>query len=453
MFGGVSDGSAQRVDVRLSPSPRTWQGLLDDRWAVTRHDSRAMRLREQLDLPTDAPVVMTGHQPMVFHPGVLAKYIAADALDANVAWLIVDKDETDPGAIDLPRRTDSGILTRETARLLPRPTPGYPAGSVPAERAGEIPPDAPWSFVNDGVRAIHAAMSAHEDAPSLAAQGAQATFELMQTLGLAGAPLLASRMAQTEVFADLLERMKRDPLRFVEIYNAAVARHAEAGIPPLLHSISADRYELPLWLVRPGEVRRRAYLEDLDANPVDSFASRAIMLTLVMRLGACDLFIHGTGGWVYDRIAEDVAREWLGVELAPMTLATATLTLPLLEGEPPSEHDVAHVKWLAHHAAHDPSLLNDEAAASKKTELLREIERLPRRSRERSERFRAMQNLLLDARSRGSKKLKRYRRNVEAVESAHASLDVANARDWAFPLYPRESLSALRDEIRARFVQ
>lgn len=415
-------------------------------------DPRSRRTREQLGLPTDAPIVMTGHQPIVFHPGVLSKYIAADALGAHASWLIVDKDETDPGAIDMPRRgADDAALARDTVRFLARPSPGFPAGVVPATPVGEIPDDTPWAFVNEGLRTIREAMSAHSRAPSLAEQGALATFDLMRGLGLQGQPLLASRMAQTDLFAELLDRIRRDPLAFVEVYNAAVSRHANAGIPPLLASISADRYELPLWLVRPGEARRRAYLDDLDANPVESFASRAIMLTLLIRLGACDLFIHGTGGFVYDRITEDVARDWLGAELAPMTLATATLTLPLLDHAPPTERDVAHAKWLAHHAAHTPGLLGDHAGAARKRELLREIERLPRRSHERAAKFREMQDLLRDVRASHDSALRRHEADATAIESAHASLDVANARDWAFPLYPQSSLAALRDAIRERF--
>jgi hypothetical protein len=447
----VNRASAQRVDVRLSPSPRTWRALLDQHWDRAKRDDRSLRAREQLGLPTDAPIVMTGHQPIVFHPGVLSKYIAAEALGAHVSWLIVDKDETDPGAIDIPRRGASGALERETVRLLARPSPGFPAGVVPAAPVGEISDDTPWMFVNDGMRAIRDAMSAHEEAPSLAEQGSHAAFDMMRAIGLEGAPLLSSRMAQTDLFAALLDRMKRDPLAFVEIYNAAVARHADAGIPPLLASISADRYELPLWLVKPGEPRRRAYLDDLDSNPVEWFASRAIMLTLVMRLGACDLFIHGTGGFVYDRITEDLARDWLGEELAPMTLATATLTLPLLEDDPPSERDVAHAKWVAHHAAHDPRLLGDHEGAARKRELLAEIERLPRRSRERAEKFREMQDLLRDVRASREPELRRHETDAKELESAHASLDIANARDWAFPLYPKEALDALCDTIRAQF--
>ena len=394
---------------------------------------------------------MTGHQPIVFHPGVLAKYLAADALGAHAAWLIVDQDETDPGAIDVPLRVASGALERRTARFLARPAPGVAAGSVPAARVDEIADDTPWTFVNEGLRAIRDAMTAHADAPSLAAQGSGAAFDLVRGLGVRGQPLLASSLARTDLFAELLDRMKVDPLRFVEVYNAAASRHPEAGISPLLASIGADRYELPLWLMKPGEARRRAYVEDLDLNPVESFSPRALMLTLAMRLGACDLFIHGTGGFVYDRITEDIARDWLGQELAPMALATATVTLPLLDREPPTEQDVAHAKWLAHHATHDPGLLGDDASARRKRELLGEIEGLPRRSRARAERFRELQDMLRDVRHTRIAALRRHQTDAAATESAHASLEVAKARDWAFPLYPKESLEELRRAIGAQF--
>ena len=45
-------------------------------------------------------------------------------------------------------------------------------------------------------------------------------------------------------------------------------------------------------------------------------------MTGMARLAACDLFVHGTGGGIYDTITEAWFREWLGVELAPTIAVT-----------------------------------------------------------------------------------------------------------------------------------
>lgn len=452
----MSGARASAGSCVLEPAPagERWRRLLHDRWESTRRDDRAMRFRAQLGLPTDAPIVMTGHQPIVFHPGVLAKYLAAHALAASArahtAWLVVDQDETDPGLLAIPARDAHGDLMKRESRLLPRPPEGVPAGVVPpAPPAPPSPPElqSEWAFVNDGLARIASAFSAHAGASSLAEQGALAAFDLMRPLGATGLPVLATRLARTDLFRDLADAMRRDPLVFVEAYNRAVDAHPEARVAPLLYSISADRYELPLWRLHAQAPRRRAYAEELDDGPVESFAPRAILMTLLVRLAGCDLFIHGAGGWVYDRICEDLARTWLGETLAPMTLATATRTLPLLDAPPPNAADVANAKWRAHRAAHDPAMLGDEAGARVKRALLAAIASAPRRSPERAAAFRAMHDALADARDAHAPALRRVERAAEDTERAHMQGDVALERAWPFPLYPQDDLFALRDEI------
>ena len=55
---------------------------------------------------------------------------------------------------------------------------------------------------------------------------------------------------------------------------------------------------------------------------------RALLLTALVRLGMCDLFIHGTGGLIYDRVTEQWFADWLGQaegSIAPMIGVTAAV--------------------------------------------------------------------------------------------------------------------------------
>ncbi len=457
MRGRVKNPAAQRLEWSAEPRPDRWVGLMRDRWNTARRDDRSLRFRSQLGLPTDRPIVMTGHQPLMVHPGVLAKYIAASAVadthGAHASFLVVDQDETDPGAIEIPTRREQGALGRRMVRLLDAAPAGVPAGCVPAQGPLRIENDADdWPFIDAGVRRISGALDAHADASSLAEQSALASFELMRDIGIAGAPLLATRLARTDLFRELVGRMRADPLAFVERYNAAVAAHPGARMAPLIMSLAADRYELPLWALAPNSPRRRVYEEELDCAALDTLAPRALFMTLLVRLVGCDLFIHGAGGWVYDRITEQLARDWLGEELAPMTMATATVTLPLLEAPPPSDADVAHAKWLAHHARHDPAMLGDPGAAKNKSRLLREIESLPRRSPQRAAAFRAMHQSLDAARESHADELHRLRDAARHTERAHDSALIAAERSWAFPLYPDSTLAEFGEKVRSAFV-
>jgi hypothetical protein len=448
--------AAQRFDWTAEPAPELWRGMMRRNWIRAKDDPRAQRFRAQMGLPIDRPIVMTGHQPLMVHPGVLAKYLAASALaardDAHAAFLVVDQDETDPGAIAIPDRSSEGVLRRRTVRIVAAPPDGVSAGCSPAHHTGVIEPQhSAWPFVAKGLKNIARALDAHATAASLAEQSALASFDLMHPLGIQGSAVLATRLARTDLFRDLIERMQRDPLAFVERYNAAVAAHPDARMAPLLMSIAADRYELPLWALGWNTPRRRVYEDDLADTPIEALAPRALLMTLLVRLAGCDLFIHGAGGWAYDRITERLAREWLGEELAPMCLATATVTLPLLDAPPADEREVARAKWLAHHAAHDPGSLGDEKAAERKSRHVEEIAGLPHGSPDRAAAFRAMHAALAATRDSHREELERLRAHARELEASSEGGSVALDRTWAFPLYPEPLMRELRERIAGDF--
>src|SRR5690606_4565547 len=85
--------------------------------------AEATRLRDQLGLPTDRPIIMSGHQAEWWHPGILAKLFAAralaDRIGGVVVWLVADQDDTDPGAIRIPTRRDNRTVTTIDHRFAP----------------------------------------------------------------------------------------------------------------------------------------------------------------------------------------------------------------------------------------------------------------------------------------------------------------------------------------------
>ena len=66
-----------------------------------------MKTRRELGLDTSRPIIATGHQTLLWHPGILVKYLAADAVaraeDFATANLIVDQhaDAADGGELFL----------------------------------------------------------------------------------------------------------------------------------------------------------------------------------------------------------------------------------------------------------------------------------------------------------------------------------------------------------------
>ncbi len=431
----------------LDPPPGEWPALL----RRTPLDDAARALRAELGLPTDRPVVMTGHQPEFWHPGILAKYIAADALagaaDAHAAHLVVDSDETDPGAVRIPVTGDT--LAVRTLRLLPQPGAGVPACAAPGARPVAADPADTIEPVRNGLRSIIRTLEAHASASSLGEQLGRSISELLQPWAPLPAPLYSSRLAATSAFRAIVDRMASDPRACIEAHNAAVEQIPEARIAPLVSS--ADRLELPLWRIRPGQARARVFAKDLPGIPAGELAPRALLLTGFLRLFACDLFIHGAGGAVYDRITDRWLESWLGRAPAPAVRATATLRLPLSTRGVPAVADIDRAAWTAHHARHDPSLVGDTAGAAQKARLLAAVRSARVAGADALPPFRALQDFLADHRARHADALAQLHAQADALRARRDEAAIAADRTWAFPLYPAELLDALASDIRGAF--
>jgi hypothetical protein len=409
------------------------------------------RCREELGLVTDRPIIATGHQTLLWHPGILAKYIAAqsacDATGAAGANLIVDQHAGAFDRFEVPLRRRDGSLAVETIVLTMAregvPMMRHPAFIPPVPRAldGALP------SVRNGVRRILEAVAAHADAPNAAIQMARALDDLMAPWVRRMPAATASDLIRTSLGRALIEQMVEDPRRCAESYNAAVAAVPEAGIAAL--AISGGAVQLPMWRLGPDD--RRVHADDHDArswlsghdSPV--LLPRALLLTFLVRCGMCDLFVHGTGGARYDVAMERWAAAWLGITPGPSAVASATLKLPLRD---PQEQTPAlpAAQWRARRAWHDP----ESAAAApgpRKRELLEQIAAAPRGSRERLEVFRALHRELAALRQKRPQLLEQARRDVELARRAAREAPIADRRDWPFPLYPQEMIDALAEAI------
>lgn len=444
----------------LRPDPTSWAGLLRRHFAGIGPPHRTLRV--QLGLPTDRPIVMAGHQAVLWHPGILAKYLAADALARRVggsaAWLVVDQDTDDPFAVRYPTRTADGRLgvattpSRGTGAGHVRAVPDAPIGQ---QRPGVIDPGDPSAppaidCVRDGLARIAGALGAYAEETSGARQVAGALGDLLEPLIPRSPTVFATGLAGTDLFAHLLSRMQEDPRACAYAYNGAVDRHPDAGLRPLVFDDANTRYELPLWRLEPGKPRRRVMADDVHGGRPTELAPKALLMTGLLRAGACDLFIHGTGGELYDRATEDWLSAWAPeMALCPGAVATATLHLPLLGPGTPTAPQIARARWLAHRARHDPGLLNDQAAGMHKRELVASISAQPRHSPERLRLYHAMHEGLGRAREMHAADLERLARDAERLTGLAADAAIAADRTWAFPLYPPEVLSRLRDAVRA----
>jgi len=438
---------------------------------------RIMKLRLDppiADWPTpthDRPIV-TGHQQTLFHPGILAKYAAAATASAGraegYAQVVVDQDVYEPLTLDIPVREADRLTARRhhLARVLPDIPP---ASQRPAKAEAIHSALDTLDWPNDAAvsrEQMREAYAASHDDDTLARQAWRANNTLLRGVGVEPpVAVFASELLRDQRHAWVIEALRRDAKRSAVLYNHAVEAFPEAGVTAL--RIEPWMIEAPLWVLRWERPRQRVFVDladrtpllvTEDGEPIDpsgaTFAPRALLMTALLRHpDEAALFIHGTGGWAYDRITEQWWRDWQGVALAPIALATADLHLdfdaPLAE-----RGELARAVWFRHHIKDNVDRYTevDPALAARKHELLAHMddERDRRRRRAAFDEIHRINDALCrqhpDVIAEADARLARVRVGV-------TNRRVAQRRDWYFGLYPQAKLDDLKAAIESCLVK
>ena len=340
-------------------------------------------------------IIVVGHQPEFFHPGVLAKFIAGDLvakkLHGVLVHLVVDHHTGSCHTIEIPARHGEQLVVNDT-ELAPL---DHDIAMKDQKRVTPRHEVAPFTGALVNAKGNNAAI-----------QFASATDTLMSSWVKVDHLIGSSELLQTAFGLKLIEEMYRDPNRCRETYNHAVSSHPDCGVALLSND------ELPVWYGK-----RNAPHGTLE----DGVHPRALLLTLLARVILGDLFVHGTGGMLYDRIMEQWISSWLGITPCPATMATATLHLPL------------------HHQTIEDArkqYFSPVGESQTRDRFLDSIDHEPYRSSTKSAQFQAMHDWLASLKPRPDET--QYRESQR----------IASRRDWAFPLYPVEMLDQLRDAIK-----
>jgi len=434
------------IEFQLEPSPaaqcaalQAWRtaseriSLFDTPLVEWQRSSRAA-----LGLALDRPIIVTGHQAGIWHAGILAKWFLADALASrcagDAAALVVDHDVNHAHAIAYPALVD-GALT-EAFLPVPAAPRGGPTALQPAVQFN-APQTPPVPDITPQLHALREVLNAHSGAQCIAEQMARATSELLRPFIKPMITVFATRIMATPIAAALVAAMQRDPARCIESYNAAVASDRQAARP-------LTTGELPLWrLTTTGRLPVRA------DDAAGSLAPRALLMTAITRIALCDLFVHGTGGGRYERLTEAWIRAWLGIDLAPMSVATATLRLPLEmhlgDQQVTTPAELRRVEF-------DPDLVALPAPTRGpspfKRSLLAAIAAAPRGSRERRGQYQTLRHQLDERRDANQELIARLRADVESSRARAAGAQVARSRTWPWPLHAPARLQALHEAIQ-----
>jgi len=452
------------------------------------------RTRELIAGTDTDPIIVTGHQPAFIHAGVWAKHVVAmrlaQATGGVAINLVVDNDAPRQTVVQIPR-VAGNVVTAEPVRFAELPA-GQAFEQIP--RQG---PEAVAAFERNvreatGYRYEQSQFPVFLDA--FAEAGVTARDWVDQAVAGRRAVearfgiTLEDRRVSDVWWTPLLRDMLLAAPRFHGTYNNALARYRQAHgvrgvrrpIPDLIRL--GDAFEVPVWVYRTGEARRRLFVErrgdavrllvgteEISRWRADEpssreqvgwmppgaegwrFRPRALTLMIWARLLLADLFIHGIGGVKYDLITDRILADYYGVMPPPMACVSATWLLDLPRSDA-TEDSVGHARRILRDLRCNPQrhlraegeltdLLERREAAVRRSSDLRRDHRLDRDARrEAFDEIRAANAVLLGARPEVTQA---YEAELARVEAGLASNKVDRGREYFFGLHSDEALEAL----------
>lgn len=344
-----------------------------------------------IDIASTSPLIMTGHQPELFHPGVFAKNFATSLLASRADGvglnLVVDNDLMASTRIHVPvgDRHRPGLSTVEF---------DTPRAPIPWEEAHVMDFDLLSSFADR----VAGAMQSWSIEPLVTKCWPHVVTRAGQRLAETGKASLSecltagrvflerewsqgnlelpiSRLCETDAFGSFAAHVLLNAEEFRRVYNQVLDEYRR------VHRIRSSSHpvpelqrengwcETPFWIWQVDDPRRGrlfvrhsvdglelatspdqgaivsclAFSRDATCEEASSaiarlqragvrLRTRALTTTLFSRICLCDLFVHGIGGAKYDTMTDRIATRFFGVKLPDYLTLSATIWLPL--GQP-----------------------------------------------------------------------------------------------------------------------
>lgn len=499
-------------EVRLAPP---CPGIGIDLGDLSLDQLRAQARQELLDtatrytsgyrdavLPTrpDAPVLITGHQAELFHPGVWFKNFVLSRLATQHRGvgihLVIDSDTLHSPSVRVPTGTPDA--PRVEAVRLDRLDTKLPVEELHladaalfesfGHRATEtIAPLVPSPLVRDWWPAVVEASRRTDGKLGLAI--AQARHQLEAEWGAASLEVPISHCCQMPSFHRFTASLLLDVERLHQAYNESLAEYRRAHhlrndaqpMPDL--ATDAAWLEMPLWVwthARPErrplfvqrtgsrlklsnreqwsvELETRSHerlaeqLADLAASGV-KIRTRALTTTLFARTVLGDLFLHGIGGAKYDEVTDDLARRLWGCPPPAYLTLSATLQLPIEHRHVGDEQIRQVEQQLRDCQWHPERMLSGELsteaqqAVDTKQKWIATV-KTPANARERHLAIEAANRVL---RAEVAPQAETLEHELARLSNAARATAVLESREYAFCLYPEHDLRQRMTQLVAK---
>jgi hypothetical protein len=454
--------------------------------------------------PLDGPLILAGHQPGMFHPGVWCKNFLIDGLAKSLGG----------AAINFVVNTDT---LRQAALRVPSGEPTAPHWeSIPFDEAADEMPFEERRILDRGMfdafgeRARNAmkrlvprslletywprAIERANASGNLGKALSESRHQVEREWGLSTWEIPWSDALELPSVLRLTAMLLADSCRLREHYNEAILAYRRAyrvrsrNHPAPLLELNGDWCEAPFRVWRADDPRRKRLfvrkrgcelqLSDRaewsytmpaacpggEGNAIDALAglaaqgiklrTRALATTLYARVLLADLFVHGIGGGLYDQVTDRWMHRAWGLTPPSYLVATATLYLPMNVAQ--GANGTPSLRSALRELAFHPERFLDgeqlppearEAIASKERWIATEQTRENARERCRAIRQanETLQAWVEPARDRAvvGRELEQVRQQTEQV---------ARWREYGFPLYPERDLRDFLLEIPQRTV-
>jgi hypothetical protein len=490
-IGSQLDANADRLnhsDARLAGIP------LPEFRRLAAAEVSAEAARYLADSGAPAPpaadrLMVAGHQPEFFHPGVWVKnfVLAGQARRHGRAALnlIVDNDALKPSALRVPVAAD------DPRHVTTEPVPFDRGGAdVPYEeyRVADrglfdsfpdrlAPLASAWGYEPLAVPTWPALRAEVDRGATLGEAVSRARRGWERKWGATNFELPVSRLAGTRAFAGFVQTVLAELPRFADSYNGAIlayraANHLRSPRHPAPELARRDCWiEAPFWVWRADAPRRVKLFAcrgesgiDLRSGdgavgrvPTDPAAfhsawsalladgwkvrPRALTLTLFTRLGFADGFIHGIGGGKYDEVTDDIVRRFFRLDPPGYAVVSATVRLPIRRF--PATPDALHraerrIRDLDWNPQRFP------AVPERFPELVAEKARLiaaePAARAERRAWFRQLQRVTRELRPAVADQVEKSFHGVDRLRAELAANEMLASREYAWPLFPEAVL-------------
>lgn len=445
------------------------------------------RLAGDLDLP----ILVSGHQPEFYHPGVWFKsFLLAELAQRTGALavnLVIDNDECRSTAIRVP----GGTLQRPFREAIEFDASDLP---IPYENRRWRDPKQAERFPDQ----VHATMGSLFDhrpildrvwpelqelqkrVPRVGEAIALSRQRLEKDNGIANHEIALSRLCQQNSFKQFLASMLLASDELHHHYNDSLldfrkANRIRSQTHPVPALVQVDPWrELPFWIWSDRSPLRGAlYLQaagkelilsdrdeiecrvsvtdpvgDLEALESSGIAirPRALMTTLFARVYLADLFLHGIGGAKYDELTDRLIKRFYGIHPPRFLTATATHRLP----SPITPYDDRHrqelLQRIREYRFHGETRLPEgaggevQALVAEKRKLLasRPVQGSRRSWHARIDRVnRQLANLYQE-------EMENCRRELASLENERLRWNILGSREYSFLLHPDSLIDKLK---------